>query len=72
MTQQFNVHNVGVDRDKIARLLRLDDAKTLITRVVERREEIRKSLQAARDVIDIHRYQGNLDVLDWILSFREE
>jgi hypothetical protein len=59
-------------RERIAKLLRSDDGKELITKLVDLHQRTSNQLKTARDVIDIHRYQGRLEAYEQILNMKEE
>jgi hypothetical protein len=58
--------------DKIARLLRTDDGKLLLEKVDNRHKWHIKNLQVAHDLIEIGREQGRLEILEWLLTMRED
>jgi hypothetical protein len=58
--------------DKIDRCLRTEDGLTLISRIHYYINQAQNQLKTARDVIDIHRYQGQISAWETILKLREE
>ncbi len=61
-----------MERDKISRCLRSDDGKVLTQRVAEYVRRCQLQLNTARDVVDIHRYQGQIQAYETILKLRED
>lgn len=59
-------------RSRIAKLLRSDDGKELIAKLVDLHQRASNQLKTSRDVIDIHRYQGRLEAYEQILNMKEE
>jgi len=57
---------------KIARLLRSEDGKELVTWLNEQSYREMAQLKGVRDPVDIGRCQGKLDIIDRILRMREE
>jgi hypothetical protein len=62
----------GIDNDKARRWMRMDDAKTVIERAQIKHTNAIRSLRDSRELLDIGRYQGQLEILDWFLKLREE
>ena len=59
--------------DKISRYLRLDDGAPFLDELHQRRNRVYGSLKGASEIITIGRYQGQLEILDWIITtLREE
>lgn len=61
-----------LDRDKTRKLLRQDDAKSFVERLQERRQEEYSRLKNASDLVQIGRGQGRVDILEWLLSLKED
>ena len=61
-----------VQLDRIKRFLRLDDAQPLFERVYERRNRVLTSLSTASELISIGRYQGQLEIFNWLLNLKED
>jgi len=58
--------------DKISRFLRLDDARPFLAKVEDRRNRCLGSLRGNTELIEVGRSQGRIEILDWILSLKEE
>lgn len=58
--------------DKIKRCLRTDEGKELIDKIQDLCKRTTNQLKTARDVIDIHRYQGRLEAWEQILKMKED
>lgn len=63
---------LGLDVDKIRRLLRSEDSRTLVERLQQRWREEYNTVRSSRELIEIGRAQGKLEIIDWILKLREE
>ena len=77
MTQQSFAVKSEQDREqlekqRIARLFRTDDGKLFIQRIRKEYDIQARQIASAREIVDVGRCQGKLDVLDWILSLLEE
>ena len=55
---------------KVERLMRTDDAKALLTLIDGQVHRAINSLKTSGDLIAVARYQGKLEILDWLLKFR--
>ena len=62
----------GIDASKTQRWLHNEDGKTFIERLLRRKLEEYSGLRSSRELIEIGRYQGKLEIIDWILRLREE
>lgn len=61
-----------IEADKIARYLRLEDGKPFLAKIADRLNRCQSSLQGNSEVIEIGRSQGRIDILNWILSLKED
>ena len=61
-----------LDRAKTAKLLRQDDAKTLIQYLQQRIVQEHNQVEGAGDLLNLGRSQGRIEILKQMLKFREE
>lgn len=57
--------------DKISRYLRQDDGKRFWEVIQNRRWQVSNALKNNSELIEVGRSQGRLDILDWLLSLKE-
>lgn len=59
-------------KDKINRCLRSDEARELVESLCDARRREIVQLIGSRELLDIGRCQGRLEILNWLLKLREE
>ena len=57
---------------KIAKFLRQPEANEFFQRVYEKQQQENRSLRTCTDLLGIGRYQGKLEIIDWLLKLKEE
>lgn len=60
------------DEDKTQKWFRNEDGKSFLEYIRQKYVQEDRQLRSASDLITIGRYQGKLEILEWLIKLREE